>query len=102
MSNEQALEAMDKDRDLGFLAARARIAPIREGENPTRRFNRATKSASFLNSAVQSAVRCGICGSMVHRNSLQIDHIERAREGGGTSMENAQVTHPYCNSTYKG
>lgn len=102
MPNDQVLEALEKDSELSFLAARARIPPIRDGENPTRRFNRATKSASFLNSAVQSAVRCGICGAMVHRNSMQIDHIDRARDDGGTSMGNAQVSHPYCNSTYKG
>jgi len=32
---------------------------------------------------------------------MTIDHIKRKEDGGRASMENAQLTHPYCNSGYK-
>ncbi|WP_372726522.1 HNH endonuclease [Nostoc sp. C057] len=30
-----------------------------------------------------------------------IDHIKRKADGGLGTLENAQLTHPYCNTTYK-
>lgn len=61
-------------------------------------FNRGTKSAAFLNSAIAGAPRCGLCGAMVHRNSMHIDHRQRVREGGGNEIHNAQISHPICDS----
>lgn len=64
-------------------------------------FDRATKSATFLREALASPVRCAICGAMVHMNSIHVDHIDRRRDGGSAAVENAQLSHPYCDSTYK-
>lgn len=97
LDNAAVVEALEADPEFAFLLG-ARAPAIREGENPQGRFSRRTKSATFLATAMQSAVRCAICGGFIHKNSVQFDHIERRRDGGATHMGNAQVVHPYCNS----
>lgn len=64
-------------------------------------FDPETKSATFLRDALASALKCKICGGLIHRNSITIDHIERKSEGGVGELKNAQLAHPYCNSTFK-
>ena len=60
-----------------------------------------TKSAIFLETATSNTTRCAICGAITHRNAMNIDHIQRRRDGGTADMSNAQITHPFCNSTVK-
>ena len=38
---------------------------------------------------------------MDHRNAISVDHIERKQDGGKATIENAQLTHPYCNTGVK-
>ncbi|AFZ26512.1 Protein of unknown function DUF262 [Cylindrospermum stagnale PCC 7417] len=64
-------------------------------------FSRATKSAVFIKEALSQALRCKICHGYLHSNSIQVDHILRKRDGGSGTQDNAQLTHPYCNSTLK-
>lgn len=64
-------------------------------------FSTETKSAAFLREAINSAVRCAICGARIHRKGISIDHTIPKREGGTGELDNAQVTHPYCNGGYK-
>ncbi len=64
-------------------------------------FSRGRKSEVFIKEAIGSAIKCSICGGLLHRNSISIDHIERKQNGELGSVENGQLTHPYCNSTYK-
>ena len=64
-------------------------------------FSAGTKSQAFLSEALASAPRCNICRGFIHVNSLSIDHIERKADGGSGDPSNAQLAHPYCNSTYK-
>jgi hypothetical protein len=97
-ADAEVLKTLENDPEFGFLPAMLKVPPTRDGENPSRRFNRATKSASYVEAAMQSAVKCGICGGLVHRNAMQFDHKVRARDGGGADMSNARVAHPYCNS----
>lgn len=33
-------------------------------------------------------------------NSIVIDHKAKAQDDGKGSIENGQLTHPYCNSTF--
>jgi 5-methylcytosine-specific restriction endonuclease McrA len=96
--DRQVLATMQADSEFSFLVAAIKTPSIRDGENVTRRFSRATKSASFLETATKGAVKCAICGALLHRNSMQFDHATDARKGGGADMSNAQPTHPYCNS----
>lgn len=64
-------------------------------------FSREVKSRVFLTQALAGAPKCAICGGYLHVNSTTVDHIERKREGGVGDVENGQLAHPYCNSTYK-
>lgn len=64
-------------------------------------FSDETKSAAFITEALSNAVRCKICNARMHTNSITIDHIKRKEEGGIGNFRNAQLAHPYCNSTYK-
>ena len=66
-----------------------------------RQFSRETKSQAFIEKALQGAIKCEICKGYLHRNSVSIDHIERIEDGGKGSIENAQLTHPYCNTAIK-
>jgi hypothetical protein len=96
--DDQIIESMTQDSRFSFFAT---PAPIREGSSNKRAFNSSVKSAAFVAELLNSGVRCAICGGLMHRNSMHTDHIIRKADGGGAHGGNAQVTHPYCNSTYK-
>jgi 5-methylcytosine-specific restriction endonuclease McrA len=70
-------------------------------EGSSRQFSKETKSATFLRDAIAGAPRCKICKCLLHFNSIQIDHIVRKQDGGLGILENAQLSHPFCNSTIK-
>jgi hypothetical protein len=78
------------------------LAPIVDADKGTKKnFTSERKSAVFLRQAIDSAPRCGICKARVHRTSISIDHVKRIADGGLGSTDNAQLSHPYCNSTFK-
>lgn len=64
-------------------------------------FSISRKSAVFIREAIKSAPRCQICEGYIHRNSITIDHKTRRSEGGLGTVDNGQIAHPYCNTTYK-
>jgi hypothetical protein len=64
-------------------------------------FSKATKSSAFLLEAIANASKCRICGGLLHCKSITIDHIVRKEDGGNGELSNAQLAHPYCNTTYK-
>lgn len=64
-------------------------------------FSDETKSAAFITEALSNAIRCKICNARMHTNAITIDHIQRKEDGGKGNFGNAQLAHPYCNSTYK-
>ncbi len=66
-----------------------------------RNFSTESKTAVFLREAMQSELRCAICGARLHFKSISMDHTVRKQDGGTGSPDNAQLTHPYCNSGYK-
>jgi hypothetical protein len=66
-----------------------------------KKFSRGVKSAAFLRDALQGVARCSICESPLHKNSIQIDHVERKSDGGAAVLANAKPAHPFCNSTVK-
>ena len=86
------------DTRFRFLAT---PAPIREARGGKRSFSTSTKSAAFVSELVKNGARCGICGGLMHRNSMTSDHVQRKSDGGGAHSGNAQIAHPYCNTTYK-
>lgn len=97
------LEAALKDEENFAFLFVPRPTNYRASDVPTGKpFGRATKSAAFMKEALGTVTVCQICRGAIHRNSLQIDHIERKEDGGTADMKNAQISHPFCNSTYKG
>lgn len=74
---------------------------IRNENFSSNSFSKATKSAAFILEAIKNAPRCRICGGLLHSKSISIDHKTRKEDGGDGKLNNAQITHPYCNSTYK-
>lgn len=71
------------------------------GIEPGKLFSLDAKSEVFLRDALKDPVRCGICGGLIHRASITIDHVTKKSAGGTGAVENGQLAHPYCNSVYK-
>jgi hypothetical protein len=70
----------------------------KNGEN----FSDDTKSAVFIKTALQSAMRCRICGGYLDpAKSVSYDHITEKAIGGLGTEQNCQLTHPYCNQAVK-
>lgn len=76
-------------------------ASLEKEEASSSTFSRAVKSATFIKEALNNTPKCAICGGLLHKSSISIDHINRKAEGGLGNSDNAQLTHPYCNSTIK-
>ncbi|MBE9105115.1 HNH endonuclease, partial [Nostoc cf. edaphicum LEGE 07299] len=70
-------------------------------DTQTKEFSRETKAAAFIRDALPGSPRCKICGGCLPTRLNSIDHIKRKADGGLGTLENAQLTHPYCNTTYK-
>lgn len=70
-------------------------------EVTSNRFSDGRKSNVFILEALKTAPRCAICDGYLHKNSITIDHKIRVQDGGTGTVENGQLAHPYCNSTYK-
>lgn len=94
-----------EDQLLGALLKIPQFSYLQPGEQVlpgTRKdFDSSTKSAAFLRDALATPLRCKICGGLIHANSITFDHIERKQDGGLGEVANAQLAHPYCNSTVK-
>lgn len=64
-------------------------------------FSRGRKQQIKIRTFVSTLPKCPICGGYLDNKSILIDHIKRKADGGTNSVENGQVTHLYCNTTYK-
>lgn len=64
-------------------------------------FSSETKGEVYINQTYSTVPRCAICGGLLHKNSISIDHITPKRDGGVGSVENGQLTHPFCNTGVK-
>jgi hypothetical protein len=64
-------------------------------------FSSERKSAIYINETLNAAPKCKICRGYIHRNSISIDHIIRKQDGGLGTIENGQLTHPFCNTGIK-
>lgn len=93
----EAIENILSDERFSYLSTR----DTNMNEITNTNFSSERKSEIFINEALESALRCNICGGYIHRNSVSFDHIQRKQDGGLGSVENGQVTHPYCNTGYK-
>ena len=71
------------------------------GEIQSKEFSRETKASAFIREALPGWPVCKICGGYLPSRFNSIDHITRKADGGLGTLKNAQLTHPYCNTTYK-
>jgi hypothetical protein len=61
-----------------------------------------TKSRVFIYTTLKNTAKCPICGGYIDTNkSISYDHITRKVEGGLGNVENIQITHPFCNQSFK-
>ena len=71
-------------------------------ESGAKKFSDDVKSATFINTALASAVKCPICsGYLDSEKSVSYDHIVRVQDGGSGAANNCALTHPYCNQAVK-
>jgi len=91
------IKMLSKDKKFSYL----KPYEVVDGESSSASFNTDTKSAAFLRDALKDPLRCKICGGLIHFNSISIDHIQRKKDGGLGTTDNAQLAHPYCNTTVK-
>jgi hypothetical protein len=95
-STAQIYKILSRDKDFAFLVVEE---PPKQGK-PGGKFNRETKGGAFLKDALPSAPKCPKCGGLLHRNGMQTGHKVAKRASGSNSISNAQLEHPFCNSTY--
>jgi hypothetical protein len=74
---------------------------VEESRMVGKRFSRDVKSMAFIRDALEVGLRCNICKARIHNKSITFDHKIRKADGGIGDVENAQLSHPYCNTTYK-
>ncbi len=66
-------------------------------------FSTDTKSALFLQNAIETAPKCRICNGYLHViKSVSYDHIKPVSAGGRGTTCNGQLLHPFCNTGIKG
>lgn len=94
---ESEIVALLKVNEFNFLKSEELEITFDGNKN----FTPAVKSATYINEALSSAVKCKICNGYIHTNSITFDHKDRKSEGGLGNIENAQLAHPYCNTTFK-
>ncbi|AVK86834.1 hypothetical protein C3943_26865 [Lysinibacillus sp. B2A1] len=64
-------------------------------------FSRGKKQIIKVNALVQNIPKCPICNGYLSTVSSSVDHIQRKQDGGLGEINNGQLTHLYCNTTYK-
>ena len=96
-NESEIIDSMAKDDKFSYLQPNDKSSEDSVGTT----FNTPTKSAAFLREALKDPIRCKICGGLIHFNSISIDHIQRRQDGGLGTINNAQITHPFCNTGIK-
>ena len=71
-----------------------------DGVAPTR-MSTPVKAGLTMKKLLETAPRCAICGGFVPAQAISVDHIARRADGGLTTSDNTQLSHPYCNTGYK-
>jgi hypothetical protein len=98
LTDAKIVTSIKNDDDFNYFAtARPKLPLAKQGK----KFDSDTKSEVYIKAALHTVPKCGICGGIVHVNSISIDHKKRSRDGGTASADNGQLSHPYCNTGYK-
>lgn len=64
-------------------------------------FSQDAKNTKLLSDVLESAFVCRLCHARIDKKAMQLDHVEDKSKGGTATLDNAEWTHPFCNSTYK-
>lgn len=96
-SSEQVVESLVADPTYSYLQP---MESPYSGVSPTK-FSAQVKSGALIRELLGTALRCAICGGLAPAQAISIDHRERKQDGGSSTADNAQVTHPYCNTGFK-
>lgn len=67
----------------------------------SKNFSQDAKQWKFLSESMSRALECYLCHGRIDNKAMQFDHVVDKKAGGLAVVENAQFSHPYCNSTYK-
>jgi hypothetical protein len=93
-SDEIAKALAAEDNFAFFITAPEDLLPMGDGS-----FTRDVKGAAFMQGALPSAPKCPTCRGFLHRNGMQVGHVQAKRDGGMGTLENSMMQHPFCNST---
>lgn len=96
LNKEEVIDAIVKEEPYKYVSLIQENVIV-----TTSTFNSNRKSAVFIKDVISTAPRCKICNGLIHINSITIDHIARKEDGGSGDISNGQISHPYCNTTYK-
>jgi hypothetical protein len=99
LSEGEIIESLKQHATFNFLKP---FEPEEPAGLAGKGFSTPVKSATFLSAALSNPLRCKLCEGLIHFNSIQVDHIKKLANGGLDVKDNAQLAHPYCNSTIKG
>lgn len=97
-STEQVIEKLKQEDEFKFL--QTEIVDNEEVAVKSN-FSRGRKQQIKIRTFVSTLPKCPICGGYLDNKSISVDHIKRKADGGDNSISNGQVTHLYCNTTYK-
>ena len=98
LNEGDVVQTLRSNEEFSFLRLDPDIDKGRKGKA----FSEPTKSTAYLRDALRQELKCKICGGLIYTGSFSIDHKIRKSEGGTDSVDNAQLSHLYCNTTYKG
>lgn len=98
IEQDKVIEHLLKDKKYQYLT-KASVNTTNDSNNNN--FSSSDKNTIFIKEALNSAPKCSICNGYIHRNAISIDHIKRKEDGGKATIDNGQLTHPYCNTGYK-
>lgn len=94
-SPEEIAKVLSTDENFEFfITPPDDSAPSGDGS-----FSRDAKGAAFIQSALPSAPKCPTCRGFLHRNGMQVGHVQAKRDGGMGTVDNSMMQHPLCNST---
>lgn len=95
-TDDEIVAALKADPDFSFL-----YIPSRDERRHGRNFSKETKAAVALKEGLENEARCKICGARLYFKAVSFDHRVRKQDGGTGAPDNAQQTHPYCNTGFK-
>ena len=96
---ENVIEKLVKKSEFNYL--KTAIIDNTSSNTSRKDFSRGEKIQIKISALAKGIAICPICGGYIDVNSSSIDHIKRKREGGIADVSNGQLTHIYCNTTYK-